>query len=465
MPKEGRHESPSTTTHMADVASTTPIEPDVSDTAIDDNEEEESKEILLMKQRVEEMEREAKKLRELQAAAEGSASDGGQDSASTSSPMETEDDKALSDSRSIFIGNVDYAATPEEIQAHFQACGTINRVTIICDKFTGHPKGFAYVEFAEPEHVDPAIALDNSLFHGRLIKQSVQISTVSIEDEVVEEAIEEATEVASEVEAASTRTQEEASAGGKPCRPSSHHLVLTVSQGTWPRVLSWSTHTKPTAGAYSDLIITVSCAFCDFARYVYTSRSRNQLYLYTTTVMFPPRYLGAAVGAVPLARRTLATSVKYPYSSAAIIPPPAPGSPAPALREGKGLMAYLQATLPSTDKQEMLTTLFSRNHRDRLRPGSVVTVTLAHAPNTFSGVLISLRRRGPDTSFVLRNIVQRTGVEMQFFVNSPHLKEIKVVSKPSGGEGRKKKQIKKAKLFYLRDSPEKMSAVSAGVRR
>lgn len=37
---------------------------------------------------------------------------------------------------------VDYSGTPEEIQAHFQACGTINRVTIICDKFTGHPKGY-----------------------------------------------------------------------------------------------------------------------------------------------------------------------------------------------------------------------------------------------------------------------------------------------------------------------------------
>lgn len=83
---------------------------------------------------------------------------------------------------------VDYAATPEDIQAHFQAAGTINRVTILCDKFTGHPKGYvliglcsqssisaiwtryAYVEFAEPEHVDAALALDNSLFHGRLIK-------------------------------------------------------------------------------------------------------------------------------------------------------------------------------------------------------------------------------------------------------------------------------------------------------
>lgn len=36
---------------------------------------------------------------------------------------------------------VDYGATPEELQTHFQACGTINRVTINCDKFSGHPKG------------------------------------------------------------------------------------------------------------------------------------------------------------------------------------------------------------------------------------------------------------------------------------------------------------------------------------
>ena len=110
-----------------------------------------------MKQRVAEMEKEAKKLRELQAAAEEANNAVGQDAA-----METEEDKTMADSRSIYVGNVctaicvygmdgahstpnleqvDYSATPEEIQGHFQACGTINRVTILCDKFTGHPKG------------------------------------------------------------------------------------------------------------------------------------------------------------------------------------------------------------------------------------------------------------------------------------------------------------------------------------
>jgi len=58
-----------------------------------------------MKQRVEEMEREAKKLRELQAAAESSTAvehPEGEEGV----PMETEDDKALIDNRSVFVGNV-----------------------------------------------------------------------------------------------------------------------------------------------------------------------------------------------------------------------------------------------------------------------------------------------------------------------------------------------------------------------
>ncbi|KAI0313828.1 translation protein SH3-like domain-containing protein, partial [Amylostereum chailletii] len=164
--------------------------------------------------------------------------------------------------------------------------------------------------------------------------------------------------------------------------------------------------------------------------------------------------------------RTMATATfDYPYSKVAIIPSAPKDPPPPALLRGKGLMAYLQQTLPSSEKMQWMTTYFARNHPDRLRPGSVLTVTLAHAPTTFSGVLISVRRRGPDTSFVLRNVVQRTGVEMQFFVNSPHVKEIKVVSRTGRGEVDKSKRTKKAKLFFLRDSPKKMTAIAAGARR
>ncbi|KAF8639954.1 hypothetical protein AX17_001204 [Amanita inopinata Kibby_2008] len=161
---------------MADVETTQPTAVSSGDNIIDDGEEAESKEIMLMKQRVEEMEREAKKLRELQAAAEqGSAGAGGE---TGSAHAESEEDRTAADGRSVYVGNVDYGATPEEIQGHFQACGTINRVTILCDKFTGHPKGYAYVEFAEPEHIDTALTMDNSLFRGRLIKVTAKRTNI-----------------------------------------------------------------------------------------------------------------------------------------------------------------------------------------------------------------------------------------------------------------------------------------------
>ncbi len=31
----------------------------------------------------------------------------------------------------MYVGNVDYSCTPEELQMHFQSCGTVNRVTIL----------------------------------------------------------------------------------------------------------------------------------------------------------------------------------------------------------------------------------------------------------------------------------------------------------------------------------------------
>lgn len=79
------------------------------------------------------MEAEAAKLREMQSQLDQGNSD-------------TRENKEDIDARSVFVGNVDYAATPEEIQEHFQSCGPINRVTILLDKFTGHPKGCVHSE-------------------------------------------------------------------------------------------------------------------------------------------------------------------------------------------------------------------------------------------------------------------------------------------------------------------------------
>lgn len=49
-----------------------------------------------------------------------------------------------------------------------QNCGTVNRVTILSDKF-GNPKGFAYVEFLEVDAVQNAVQLADSELRGRKI--------------------------------------------------------------------------------------------------------------------------------------------------------------------------------------------------------------------------------------------------------------------------------------------------------
>eukprot|EP00187_Rhodella_violacea_P008523 CAMPEP_0174889348 /NCGR_PEP_ID=MMETSP0167-20121228/4614_1 /TAXON_ID=38298 /ORGANISM="Rhodella maculata, Strain CCMP736" /LENGTH=146 /DNA_ID=CAMNT_0016126723 /DNA_START=167 /DNA_END=603 /DNA_ORIENTATION=+ len=126
-----------------------------------------------MKARLKQMEEEAEKLKELQ-------TDHPNLELSTSTPGAPAGapTAADADARSVYVGNVDYASTPEELQAHFQDCGTICRVTILCNKYTGQPKGFAYLEFADEDAVKNAMILNESLFRGRQLKVSEKRTNV-----------------------------------------------------------------------------------------------------------------------------------------------------------------------------------------------------------------------------------------------------------------------------------------------
>jgi polyadenylate-binding protein 2 len=110
-----------------------------------------------MKSRLAELEAEAAQLKEMQEDLQRQSE-------------ELKEDKDEIDARSVYVGNVDYGATADELQKHFSSCGTINRVTIMMDKYSGHPKGFAYVEFAEPATVVAALVLNESIFRGRPLK-------------------------------------------------------------------------------------------------------------------------------------------------------------------------------------------------------------------------------------------------------------------------------------------------------
>lgn len=110
-----------------------------------------------MKQRLQELQDEADRLQEMQAELQKES-------------VDLKEDKKDQDARSIYVGNVDYGATPEELQVHFQACGTINRVTIVLNKYTQQPMGYAYIEFAEPALVAQALVLNDSMFRARPLK-------------------------------------------------------------------------------------------------------------------------------------------------------------------------------------------------------------------------------------------------------------------------------------------------------
>ncbi|XP_002163300.2 polyadenylate-binding protein 2-B [Hydra vulgaris] len=147
------------------------------ETLIDDgslNEEADDPEIEAIKARVKEMEEEAEKLKEMQKEAESSLMSP-QHAVPSSLPGE---DQASIDCRSVYVGNVDYSATASELEQHFHGCGSVNRVTILCDKFSGHPKGFAYVEFGDKDSVENAVQLSDSLFKGRQIKVTAKRTNV-----------------------------------------------------------------------------------------------------------------------------------------------------------------------------------------------------------------------------------------------------------------------------------------------
>ena len=48
----------------------------------------------------------------------------------------------------LFVGNLSFQATEEDLRELFQQSGTVETVRIITDQFTGRPRGFGFVEMA-----------------------------------------------------------------------------------------------------------------------------------------------------------------------------------------------------------------------------------------------------------------------------------------------------------------------------
>jgi cold-inducible RNA-binding protein len=57
----------------------------------------------------------------------------------------------------LFVGNLSYDATEDEVRDHFAQAGPVSRVFIPLDRDTGRPRGFAFVEFSDPEVAKSAL--------------------------------------------------------------------------------------------------------------------------------------------------------------------------------------------------------------------------------------------------------------------------------------------------------------------
>jgi len=68
--------------------------------------------------------------------------------------------------KSIFVGNLDFGVTEDQIRALFEPHGAIERVSIMTDRDTGRSRGFAFVEMTNAREADQAIAAVNGATLG-----------------------------------------------------------------------------------------------------------------------------------------------------------------------------------------------------------------------------------------------------------------------------------------------------------
>lgn len=76
--------------------------------------------------------------------------------------------------RTVFLNNISFNATEEQIREYFGKFGTITEVTIVCNNH-GKPRGFAYVEFSKEEEAKASMEEDGRVFLGRKLEVKLSV--------------------------------------------------------------------------------------------------------------------------------------------------------------------------------------------------------------------------------------------------------------------------------------------------
>jgi cold-inducible RNA-binding protein len=70
--------------------------------------------------------------------------------------------------KNIYVGNLTFDATEDQVRSLFEAYGQVEKVSIITDRDTGQPRGFAFVEMTDDESAGKAMeALNGTNLGGR----------------------------------------------------------------------------------------------------------------------------------------------------------------------------------------------------------------------------------------------------------------------------------------------------------
>ena len=64
-------------------------------------------------------------------------------------------------SNKLYVGNLSFRVTSEDLQEHFAAAGAVESANVVFDRETGRSRGFGFVEMADEEAANAAIAQFN----------------------------------------------------------------------------------------------------------------------------------------------------------------------------------------------------------------------------------------------------------------------------------------------------------------
>ena len=73
--------------------------------------------------------------------------------------------------KNVYVGNLSFDTTESRLRDLFEAHGQVSKVNIVTDRYTGRPRGFAFVEMMNDEGANAAIAaLNGQEVDGRTLK-------------------------------------------------------------------------------------------------------------------------------------------------------------------------------------------------------------------------------------------------------------------------------------------------------